>query len=561
MFNIFSKQSLLLMIIISFLCQPLIPQASQSRIPSDTILAEYSEGTITKADFDEELNKIPPIFRARYSSLQGRKEFLHSIVYNRISYLKALELGIDRKPETFEDYEKALKPYYAAFYREEKAKDNKDEVIEQLKEKHGVEINHQSLRGLNLAHLTPTNPQIPHVVVTANDPSLEVTVGELYAHYQGLSPYITSDDITSDVQYYGQFRQLGRDEFYELIDYKTLMRLVNNIVEVNLFDYEARNMLEEEEYHYDPDTGLHSISEPYRSIFDHKVFHNQEVQQIRRHTILRNFFQQEVAAQVEPALEEIETYYEENMSADRISAHRSIQLFLFDSRRQTERARERVLKALQDNDEDTILDVIGESLFQRSYGTIPYIFDDPVLPVFGKDEVMHRAVWNTGVGELSDIERNNGGQYFFLKVLDYYPESPFYSFDHVKEYIAEKLMVEGRSRKWNELLSDLMAEYNVVLYPERLRIVLPAHELFELAENSQIRRRYQEAVNYYDMIIEHHKETTDAYNAKFMKAFLLAQELKDNHNAVVILRDLIENNPEGHLSESAKFMIDELENE
>jgi len=63
------------------------------------------------------------------------------------------------------------------------------------------------------------------------------------------------------------------------------------------------------------------------------------------------------------------------------------------------------------------------------------------------------------------------------------------------------------------------------------------------------------------MIIEHHKETTDAYNAKFMKAFLLAQELKDNHNAVVILRDLIENNPEGHLSESAKFMIDELENE
>lgn len=692
-----------LIVIISLLLLPLF--AESPRITSETVLAEFDGGIITKADFDEEFYKLPEMFRANYAIRQNRADFLRAIVINRITYKEALSEGLDRDPETFADFEHKLKPYFAGLYRrseiseraqytEEELKsyyennlsgfrvrsntvikhiqsdsrsvravrralrrsqdfeeivaehsindfskrnngiignirgtglipgigfDNKlndavnqaelnewngpidtetgthffkvierveprtrpfEEVREdiaylktlraeqrikqehtrELKDKHNVEINHEKLDSINLLALTDWDDVLDEVVITGDIPGMEITVGDLYEHFKTVSPYIVNDDLTSNLSYYDLVRYLSRDEWIELTKPKALIRLVNNIVEVNLYDFEARQDVYEEIDTDDPEM-LFLAGDPTSSRYDEEVFQHPEVKQLRRHVILQSYFRQAVTDQVDPSPEEVKQYYKDNIGIFTTRDNRVVRLFLFETEREVRRAKRQYQDILAMDDEniqqEAIRELILSSLFTHREGIIPYIYKGHDVPIFGDDNVMYDIFWETPIGEVSDIHQNEAGLWFFIDALDFFPAHE-YPFTHLENWITNSLTYTRRRDRWLEVKEELMEKYNVVLYPERLFIVMDADELFALAEDAQMRRRYQDALDYYTQIIEYHQNGEDDYRALFMKAFIMAQELGKHQEAVSLFRSVIDDYPESNLHDSAKYMLDEL---
>ncbi len=694
-----------LLLVFFALCSTLIA----SKIPSDTILAEYNGGYITKADFDNEFYKIPQMFRSKYATNEGRKELLEAIVLNRLSYYEALEMGIDTNPDTFSDYEDKLKPYYASMFRRREISENikiteqeiknyykqniefytvtgniiikhimlddenyidsvvqdlngstdylnivnrysvneyskgnngmiadirsngfirgigrdfdlyekivsspkkqwvgpfktqsgihffnvqevipdktkpfeqvkhniestltrikertrKSEIIESLKNTHNVTINENTLEKVNLLDITPFCGILNEIVITADTPEMTTTVEDIYNHFRSISPYITNDDITADANYYTQFRHLPREEWMDKFSPEALNRLVNNIIEVNLFDYEARKKAYEDPQLENPELLL-SLSEPVTSEYDQAVLQHPEVNQLRRHIILKNFFQQRVIDKVDPTTDDLKNFYEDNLDRYTTKEHLTVRLFMFQSKNDAKQARA-MAKEAQNIDnrqeyEEKMREIIAPSLFTNRGGTIPYIYKNQPLPVFGYDKVMLNVFWSTELGELSDIHQNNLGLYFFIEGLDHYP-SYTYSFDYLKDHLTDILTYDNRLAGWIDLTQELMDKYSIVMYPERLSIVLSANELFSLAEEAQNRNRFKDAINYYETIITNHQNNNDDYRALFMKAFLLARELEDYTNAVEIFQKLINDYPQDDLHESAEFMIKSILND
>lgn len=77
--------------------------ASRSGITLDECRLALAEGDgirITVCDFIREANALPPRYRARYDSLEGRKELLDDMISLAVMEQEALRLGLDRDPET-----------------------------------------------------------------------------------------------------------------------------------------------------------------------------------------------------------------------------------------------------------------------------------------------------------------------------------------------------------------------------------------------------------------------------------------------------------------------------
>jgi len=65
----------------------------------DAVLAQVDDVAITVAEFEERLNSQSPYVRARYASLDHKKEFLENLVKFEVLAAEARRLGLDRDPE------------------------------------------------------------------------------------------------------------------------------------------------------------------------------------------------------------------------------------------------------------------------------------------------------------------------------------------------------------------------------------------------------------------------------------------------------------------------------
>lgn len=546
-------------------------------IPPDTVLAEYRDGVFTKACFTEEFGRLPYMFRARYGSYEGRRLFLEAVVLNRIAYLESLELGIDGDPETFEEFKKHLKPYYAGIYRKkeiteqveltpeelESGRDHfirrtrerqlKSQTVNELQEKYNIHIDYDLLYSLNLFNLTPFCQILQEKVVSSDLPELEVYVSELFVHFQRLTPFITTDDITAGFEYFSHVRHLPREEWQELSSPETLERLINNVLEVNLFEREARLLGYDEMVIDDIDWGQIS-KEPEGSLYDSAVFQNPEVQQLRRYIILRAFFQKEVADVVDPTPEDIYRFYQANIDNFTSEATRRLQFFPFDTEEEARKAREIVRKGVAENDEWLIIEQIRKNKHSRLIRAFELVEQHADLPILGNDQAIKDVIWNTGVGELSDIHRSDGGLFFFLAVVEHNPHF-VYPLERFESDISALLTHNRRAVRWQIVKESLLDEYEVVFYPDRLSIVLSANELFNLAEQAQSRRRLTEAIYYYDQIINNYKNNNDDYRALFSKAFIYGISIGETEKAKYLFRQLVEDYPRGELHDAAEYML------
>jgi peptidyl-prolyl cis-trans isomerase C len=77
--------------------QPNAPAQSQEEL--NTVLARVDDVVITLGEFQTQLNRQSPYIRARYASLEQKKEFLDSLIKFEVLAKEALRRGFDKDPE------------------------------------------------------------------------------------------------------------------------------------------------------------------------------------------------------------------------------------------------------------------------------------------------------------------------------------------------------------------------------------------------------------------------------------------------------------------------------
>jgi peptidyl-prolyl cis-trans isomerase C len=78
---------------------PGAPMPNQSSEELKTVLAKIDDVTITLGEFQERINRQSPYIRARYTSLEQKKEFLDSLVRFEVLAKEAYRRGLDKDPE------------------------------------------------------------------------------------------------------------------------------------------------------------------------------------------------------------------------------------------------------------------------------------------------------------------------------------------------------------------------------------------------------------------------------------------------------------------------------
>jgi peptidyl-prolyl cis-trans isomerase C len=116
---------------------------AQSAAELGEIVAEIDEFKITVGDFQDRINKQSPYIRARYTSLERKKEFLDNLIRFEVLAKEAKKRGLDQDPEVVRTMKQVMiqKLMKQEFETRVKPEDVKDDEMKKFYEEHKTEYN------------------------------------------------------------------------------------------------------------------------------------------------------------------------------------------------------------------------------------------------------------------------------------------------------------------------------------------------------------------------------------------------------------------------------------
>ncbi|MBN2461795.1 MAG: peptidyl-prolyl cis-trans isomerase [Candidatus Cloacimonetes bacterium] len=532
-----------------------------AEIPEDTVIAEFSGGQIYYGDLEFRISKIPSMNQAKYNTNEGKADLLDMMCTEEVFYQEALSLQVEKSTDFNNKLQMKLKNLFSReiknefsknmtisedkkknFYQQNKNEFYQDKTYEEatrdiemrlqpqrfqemvdstlavIKEKYNVIIMYNILDSLDFSRseLVPENPEI--IYMLGSSPELQKNLADFAAIYDQLPT---------------KQKEIAQDQ-------ETHRNLVDIIIDLELLNWEAY----QRGYHEKPEL-------------------QEATQQIKRNLMLQTVYNLLVVDKVTINDEDLKRYYEDNIDQFSTNAYRKIQTFVFDSKEKAEDMQSRVKKLLKKENWEAIAKLIeAESLYPYKEGVLDHIYHNGIIPGIGKDEIYNDMVWEKAPGKtspkkLSKIFKNSQGNFVFFRILEDHLSEPK-PFVEIVENIRSKMTKELTNERFTELQAELAQKYHLVKYPERMIVFLTAEEYFNLAEESQKKRKFHDAVFYYDQIIKYHQNNTDDYKASFMKAFLYAEELKENKKAIELFQEFLVKYPQGDLHDSANFMLMDL---
>ena len=542
--------------VITFIMLTTILSAAKG-VPDTTVVAEFDGGKITMEQLEDRLSKIPPMYQPKYSTEEGKKQLLDMMCTEEVFYYEALQRNIGEeekffsrtdgqiKTAYFNEYKKELTASNITFTSDEKNAYFKDNLemfagrtyeecekeIEQrmrpqkenefiseknneLYTKFKVEINYALLEQINLVHVDSNDVILDEILVSSTDPTLQKTVKDLLDGYDVLQP---SAKIS-------------------LQSPQALRNFIDNLIKLDVFHKDA-----------------------IESGFDQNEIIQEIVKQVNRNMMMRTVYNLLVVDAIDNSDENAQEFYDNNIEKFSTNPYRKIQTFGFTSKDTAKKMRKLVKKYYKKNNEEALKQLIEEhSEYKNKDGILDHIYKNDIIPGIGKDEVYSDMVWKTKPGKLSKTFENSKGIFIFFKTLEDIIAIPT-PFEEIKGKVKSTMMKDLSKQLFDQTNKELQEKYHMKKYSDRLIVILTAEEYFNKAEDAQKRRRFTDAIFYYDEIIKHYQNNTDDYKAMFMKAFLYAEELKDKENAIKIFNELLGKFPTSDLHESAQFMISELE--
>jgi len=533
-----------------------------NQVPRETVIAEYDGGKILFGYIEDRINKIPPQYQTKYKTEDGMISLLDMMCTEEVFYLESLAMEIEKTDKFKQRSEMQIRSLLSSEYRKDllaenvilteeekqsffvehsedmyagrvfdevvkdiegRLKSQKDQeftaqYIEQLKEKYNVVINDEILAQIDLNTIESNESTFTEKLYSSSEPKIERNVNYLVSILPDLPP-----------QQKEILKQPDKLREY-VVDMSTTWALA--------YEAEEKGYLERE-------------------------ILVETATQIKKNVLLRSVYNHLVVEAVVITDETLMNYYNENIETYSSKATRKIQIFTFTDEDLAKQILKKVEKALKKDDLEKLNTLITEnSTYTNNNGIINNIYNNGIVPGFGKDAVLAQMIWADPAlklkSEFSEIFLNGKNEYTFFQLLEDNP-SEAQPFDQVKDKIRSKLDKDLTRSKFDEVTAQLKTKYNLVTYNDKMFAVLTSEEYFNLAEEAQKKRRYQDAVYYYSKVIKNHKNQKDDYKALFMTAFLYAEEIDDKDQAIQLFDQLINEFPEGDLHESARFMIMELE--
>ncbi|MFO7896726.1 MAG: peptidyl-prolyl cis-trans isomerase [Candidatus Cloacimonadales bacterium] len=531
---------------------------SNPGISDDTVIAEFGDKSLLFADLKKRLEKIPSMYKRRYTTLEGKNELLDMMVTEELFVLAAYAEGIDQDPQLQQRIAEQLKPYYAQLYKKELEKDfelsddimhahyleNLDKypgqtfeeakpklrnelyknnleafIQQQTSEKiaeYEMEINSEILAEIDPETLQYNEELAEQNVIRANQPELTMSTAD-FMHY------------SQDLKNQGRLR---------LQDQEELKTFAENVLSANLQNYLALEM------------GLDQRPEVI-----------EEVAQIERGLLLRTVYNRKIVEQIDTSEDAAKDYYEENIEQFSSRASRQIQQFVFADKKRAGKMRKQVIKLHKKDKTDQINELVRENSTKPGRdGVLSHIYKNDIIPGIGKDEKYSEMVWKQNPDKVSKVFQNSKDDFVFFRVLeDNVAEAE--PFAEIVDKVRAKMQRELAKEKFETMKQQLAEEYSLKTYPDKMVVKLTAKEYFDNAEIAQKSKRYDDAIYYYDQVIKFYPNTKDDYKAIFMKAFLLAEELNDNEQALQLFEKLLDEYEEDELHDSARFMVNEISGE
>jgi len=350
-------------------------------------------------------------------------------------------------------------------------------------------------------------------VVKANHPDLSITVASLLEAFNRLSPQ-------------EQIFYVKGDGAKQLIDQELIRTLLY----------------------------LDAKEQGYEQYFNQK----DEFVQMTRFYILNTAFRRLVLDSIEVPADEVRAYYDAHLDEYTTPASRAIQILWFKDTKTAGRTHKKFKRMFLIEDEQRMQQLIDEESTNPALSVLDNQYNNGIVTGVGPDEAFSKLIWDNPVDYLSPVFTTARGDVVFFRTLRENPPA-VKSFTEIEPRIFGILKKEKEASQQEKLTNELFAEFNLKKYPERINLLLSADELFNLADDAARMRNFKDSITYYDQIIQNYANGSDDYKAFFMKAFLIAEELKQTDLALDLFKSFLRKYPAGDLNESAQFMIDTLE--
>jgi peptidyl-prolyl cis-trans isomerase C len=285
-----------------------------------------------------------------------------------------------------------------------------------------------------------------------------------------------------------------------------------------------------------------------------------ELDQARRSAITRAAYNQLVVKQVVIPDSAVVNSYERNKERYLTTAARKIQVFGYTTEKDAKKSLKQAMKAAKKNDDAKLAELLAASQIKVKDGIIDNITKNRNIPGQGIDSLFSQQVWSAEIDKFSGVFPTAKGTFVFFRLLEDRPAT-LKPLDDVRSDVQMRLQREYTMTKFNEVSDQLKKDNALTLFADRLETHYTAKELFDLAEDAQKSKKFNDAATYYDQIVKSYKNGSDDYKALFMEAFLYAEEMNQPDKAKELFSKLLTGFPKGELHESAEYMLKSLNGE
>jgi len=388
-----------------------------------------------------------------------------------------------------------------------------DALVASMKAQYGVVIDTVLVNRLDLRKRDNNQALLDSLVVTSSIPELNIKVQQIFDSFDKISPqeqiFITKGEGVK-----------------QLVD----QELIQNLLYV---DGKSKN--------YDQ---YFKVSDDYIAT--------------KRMYILRKVYEKLVVDNIQVSPEELSARFEKDKEQYSTPANRSIEVLMFKNKKLANKAWRKYSSAVKANNDKKIKEVIKKYSTNPETTLMENQYQNGIVTGIGPDQEFSNMIWNNPIGYLSPVFTDARGDVVFFRVLKENPKS-YRPQVEAEPRIYGQIKKEKEKTKQDEVSEQLFVEFNMKKYPERIKLMMTAQELFDQADNAARQRNFKDAIVFYDQIISNFKNNTDDYKASFMKAFLVAEEIKNTDLALQLFQEFLAKYPSGDLNESAKFMIDSLQ--
>jgi peptidyl-prolyl cis-trans isomerase C len=293
--------------------------------------------------------------------------------------------------------------------------------------------------------------------------------------------------------------------------------------------------------------------EALRMNLQHKPEIKKILDQAEKNILVTEYFNREIIEKIEVTEEDIQAYYDGNLLEFTARAVIRAQHMFTKSRKKAEGWKRRLgdgedfSKIAKEESED--------DLTAPQAGNLGYFNPGGYIKFIGRSEIWSEAVNELEAKEISDIIEFEKG-FSIVRVMEKNPER-ILPLSEVRKRIIDKLRAQ-RARDVYEVALARLKESHKPTNFLREELIAGTRSPEQYWEIAQMESDPYERIQYYREIVEYYPDHQYAPQALFMIGFVYAEELQDKVEARRRFDELLRDYPDSEVAESAKWMIDNM---